>query len=151
MLSSGLAGLGDDSGLRLHSAAGRDPAELAPLTHRFNLHIAKAVPVAASSSAVVSARPAGPGMRPRSLTALRIQDSSEGELGDSSFRGASSCVEATAGDSEDRRVRLRYQRELETEAQVIILKTVSSAYGPERLRLLLIGTGFYAGQCRNTG
>jgi hypothetical protein len=38
---------------------------------------AKAVPVAASSSAVVSARPMRPDVRPRSVTALRIQDSSE--------------------------------------------------------------------------
>jgi len=39
---------------------------------------AKAVPVAASSSEIASARPTGPEFRPRSFTALRIQDSSEG-------------------------------------------------------------------------
>jgi hypothetical protein len=68
-----MAGLGDDFGLRLHSAAGRDPAKFAPVTHRFDLHMAKAVQVASSSSAVGSARPTGPGMRPHSSTALRIQ------------------------------------------------------------------------------
>src|SRR5438309_7955 len=36
-----------------------------------------AVPVAASSSAFASARPTRPGVRPRSATALRIQDSAE--------------------------------------------------------------------------
>ena len=35
---------------------------------------------------------------------------------------------------------------LKHEVQVVTLKTVSSAYGPERLRLLRTGTGFYAGQ-----
>jgi hypothetical protein len=35
------------------------------------------MPVAASSSAVVSARPTRPGTMPRSATALRIQDSAE--------------------------------------------------------------------------
>ncbi len=39
---------------------------------------AKAVPVAASSSEIASARPMGPEFRPRSFTALRIQHSSEG-------------------------------------------------------------------------
>ena len=38
---------------------------------------AKAVPVAASSSEIASARPTGPELRPRSFTALRIQHSSE--------------------------------------------------------------------------
>ena len=38
---------------------------------------AKAVPVAASSSAVVSARPTGAGVEPHSVTASRIQDSSD--------------------------------------------------------------------------
>ena len=53
------------------------PPRLRPLPI-YSIYIkAKAVPVAASSSAVVSARPAGPGVRPRSATALRIQDSSE--------------------------------------------------------------------------
>jgi hypothetical protein len=41
---------------------------------------AKAVPVAASSSEVGSARPTGPEGRPRSSTALRIQLSSKGVL-----------------------------------------------------------------------
>src|SRR5271166_2597170 len=38
---------------------------------------AKAVPVAASSSEIASARPTGPELRPRSFTALRVQHSSE--------------------------------------------------------------------------
>src|SRR5271166_4526966 len=38
---------------------------------------AKAVPVAASSSEIASARPTGPEFRPRSFTALRIQHSSD--------------------------------------------------------------------------
>jgi len=38
---------------------------------------AKAVPVAASSPEIASARPTGPELRPRSFTALRIQHSSE--------------------------------------------------------------------------
>ena len=38
---------------------------------------AKAVPVAASSSEIASARPTGPEFRPRSFTALRIQHSSK--------------------------------------------------------------------------
>ena len=38
---------------------------------------AKAVPVAASSSEIASARPTGPELRPSSSTALRIQHSSE--------------------------------------------------------------------------
>src|SRR5690242_17444640 len=38
------------------------------------------MPVAALSSAVVSAWPTGPGVRLRSATALRIQDSSEGAV-----------------------------------------------------------------------
>src|SRR5271157_3620790 len=38
---------------------------------------AKAVPVAASSSELASARPTGPELRPRSFTALRIQHSSD--------------------------------------------------------------------------
>src|SRR5208283_2552399 len=41
---------------------------------------AKAVPVAASSSEIASARPTGPELRPRSFTALRIQHSSNDEL-----------------------------------------------------------------------
>src|SRR5271165_6146552 len=41
---------------------------------------AKAVPVAASSSEIASARPTGPEFRPRSFTALRIQHSSNDEL-----------------------------------------------------------------------
>jgi hypothetical protein len=40
---------------------------------------AKAVPVAASSSEIASARPTGPELRPRSLAALRIQHSSKRE------------------------------------------------------------------------
>src|SRR5262245_63743816 len=36
---------------------------------------------AASSSAVASARPMGPGVRPRSVTALRIQDSADHAVG----------------------------------------------------------------------
>ena len=56
------------------------PPRLRPLPI-YSIYIkAKAVPVAASSSAVVSARPAGPGVRPRSATALRIQDSSKGAV-----------------------------------------------------------------------
>jgi len=41
---------------------------------------AKAVPVAASSSELASARPTGPELRPRSFTALRIQHSSDHAL-----------------------------------------------------------------------
>src|SRR5208337_2576870 len=41
---------------------------------------AKAVPVAASSSEIASARPTGPELRPRSFTALRIQHSSNDAL-----------------------------------------------------------------------
>ena len=53
------------------------PPSLRPLPIDSIYIKAKAVPVAASSSAVGSARPAAPGMRPCSATALRIQDSSE--------------------------------------------------------------------------
>ena len=38
----------------------------------------------------------------------------DGALRNASLRGASSCVEATAGDSADRRVRIRFHRDLET-------------------------------------
>jgi hypothetical protein len=41
VLSSDLAVLGGGLGLLLHSAAGRHPARLAPLTHLFNLHQSK--------------------------------------------------------------------------------------------------------------
>ena len=41
VLSSGLAAPGDDSGLLPHSAAGRHPAQLAPLTPLFNLQESK--------------------------------------------------------------------------------------------------------------
>ena len=52
------------------------PPGLRPLPI-YSIYIkAKAVPVAASFSAVVSARPMRPDVRPRSVTALRIQDSS---------------------------------------------------------------------------
>jgi hypothetical protein len=59
---------------------GRIPVSVAAnrarsITHLFKRPGAKAVPVAAPSSAVVSARPTVPGVRSRSATALRIQDS----------------------------------------------------------------------------
>lgn len=37
----------------------------------------------------------------------------EGEFGDGALRGESSCVEATTGDSADRRVRIRFRRVLD--------------------------------------
>ena len=56
------------------------PPGLRPLPI-YSIYIkAKAVPVAASFSAVVSARPMRPDVRPRSVTALRIQDSSDRAL-----------------------------------------------------------------------
>ena len=52
---------------------------------------AKAVPVAASSSDFVSARPTRPEVRPRSPTAMRIQDSADGavEVGARTMAGGS--------------------------------------------------------------
>ena len=56
------------------------PPGLRPLPI-YSIYIkAKAVPVAASFSAVVSARPMRPDVRPRSVTALRIQDSSHAHV-----------------------------------------------------------------------
>ena len=67
--------------LFFHFAVVEHSTQNTPFAHLFNLLLkAKAVPVAASSSAFVSAGPTGPELRPRSSTALRIQDSSEGEL-----------------------------------------------------------------------
>jgi hypothetical protein len=55
----------------LHVVAVEHFPQNAPLAHLFNLRIkANAVPVAASSSACVSARPTRPGVRPRSLYGL---------------------------------------------------------------------------------
>ena len=63
--------------LFFHFAVVEHSTQNTPFTHLFNLLLkAKAVPVAASSSAFVSAGPTGPELRPRSSTALRIQDSS---------------------------------------------------------------------------
>jgi hypothetical protein len=68
-------------GLRpvFHLGVVRHSSQNAPFAHLFNLRALKAkpVPVAASSSAFASARPTRPGMRPRSATALRIQDSAD--------------------------------------------------------------------------
>jgi hypothetical protein len=71
------------------------PPGLRPLPI-YSIYIkAKAVPVAASSSAVVSARPTRPGMRPRWWMALRIQDSSDHAL-DRRAVGASGSYRAKA-------------------------------------------------------
>src|SRR5271166_3869044 len=69
--------LGGSLGPLLHFAVARHSSQNAPLAHLFNLLKAKAVPVAASSSEIASARPTGPELRPRSFTALRIQHSSK--------------------------------------------------------------------------
>ena len=64
--------------LFFHFAVVEHSTQNTPFAHLFNLLLkAKAVPVAASSSAFVSAGPTGPELRPRSSTALRIQDSSK--------------------------------------------------------------------------
>jgi hypothetical protein len=81
-----MATLGSGLGLLLHFSAGTLPS-LRPLPICSIYIKAKAVPVAASSSAVVSARPMRPGGMPRSATALRIQDSAKDAAGAPSGRG----------------------------------------------------------------
>ena len=55
----------------------------APALPIYSIYIkAKAVPIAASSSEIASARPTGPEVRPRSFMALRIQDSAEDAFGE---------------------------------------------------------------------
>jgi len=78
VLFSGMATLGGGLGSLLHFAVVRHSSQNAPFTHLFNLHKAKAVPVAASSSELASAGPTRSELRLRSLTALRIQLSSVG-------------------------------------------------------------------------
>src|SRR5262249_28741537 len=73
--------VGDGLGPCFHLGVAGQPSQSAPLAHLLKLHLkAKAVPVAASSSAVASARPTGPEWRPRSLSALRIQRSANHPL-----------------------------------------------------------------------
>jgi len=84
-------------------------------------------------------------VRPRLATALRIQDSAKRELGMRPFRGASSGIETTAGDS--RTVGVEDSSEgLIYEAKVLTFKAVNSVSGPERIRLLRTGPDSYAGQ-----
>src|SRR5271157_1604186 len=71
--------LGGSLGPILHFAVARHSCQNAPPCPSIQSPIkAKAVPVAASSSEIASARPTGPELRPRSFTALRIQHSSKG-------------------------------------------------------------------------
>ena len=77
VLFSGMATLGGGLGPLLHFAVVQHSSQKRPLAI-YSIHIkAKAMPVAASSSELVSAGPTRSELRPRSLTALRIQLSSE--------------------------------------------------------------------------
>ena len=70
---------------------------------------AKAVPVAASSSELASARPTGPELRPRSFTALRIQHSSEYALGCRVLGEKGSTLAASGSESRQiAKIRGRY-------------------------------------------
>ena len=60
---------------------------------------AKAVPVAASSSEIASARPTGPEFRPHSFTALRIQTFFKFRVPKSAFRNRQSGIEWNASSA----------------------------------------------------